>query len=93
MKPVSPVIPGLDLSECVYAADQPQYQPLPAFRCVNGKVLTRWTLDAEEIARVVEQGYIYLAVNTFNQPLQPVLLTTVPPDAIEYVDEGSQSVQ
>jgi len=60
MKPVSPIIPGVELSEVVYAADQSQYQPLPAFRCVNGKILTRWELTPDEIALVVENGYIFL---------------------------------
>lgn len=86
MKPVSPVIPGVEMDEVVYAADQPEYQPLPAFKCINGKILTRWELTDGEKRLVTEQGYIYLAVNTFNQPLQPVFLSATPPDSIEYVD-------
>lgn len=86
MKPVSPVIPGVEMDEVVYAADQPEYQPLPAFKCVNGKILTRWEMSAEEKRLVAEQGYIYLAVSTFNQPLQPVYLSATPPDSIDYVD-------
>lgn len=74
------------MDEVVYAADQPEYQPLPAFKCVNGKILTRWELDDEEKRLVVEQGYVYLAVSTFNQPLQPVYLSATPPDSIKYVD-------
>jgi hypothetical protein len=74
------------MDEVVYAADQPEYQPLPAFKCVNGKILTRWELTDEEKRLVTEQGYIYLAVNTFNQPLQPVYLSATPPDCIDYVD-------
>lgn len=74
------------MDEVVYAADQPEYQPLPAFKCVNGKILTRWELNEEEKRLVVEQGYLYLAVNTFNQPLQPVFLSATPPDSIDYVD-------
>jgi len=86
MKPVSPVIPGVLMDEVVYAADQPEYQPLPAFKCVNGKILTRWELTEEEKRLITEQGYVYLAVNTFNQPLQPVYLSATPPDSIDYVD-------
>lgn len=74
------------MDEVVYAADQPEYQPLPAFKCVNGKILTRWELDENEKRLVAEQGYVYLAVNTFNQPLQPVYLSAIPPDSIDYVD-------
>lgn len=86
MHPVSPVVPGVEMDEVIYAADQPQYQPLPAFKCVNGKILTRWELSEDEKRLVVEQGYLYLAVNTFNQPLQPVYLSATPPDSIDYVD-------
>jgi hypothetical protein len=76
----------MEIDEVVYAADQPQYQPLPAFKCVNGKVLTRWELTDEERKLIAEQGYIFLAVSTFNQPLQPVYLSATPPDSITYVD-------
>jgi|SRR5436190_21079684 hypothetical protein len=86
MKPVSPVIPGTDVDEVLYAADQPEYQPLPAFKCLDGKVLTRWEMTEAEKKLICEQGYIYLAVNTFNDPLQPVYLSARPPDLIETVD-------
>lgn len=86
MRPASPVIPGMEIDEVIYAADQPQYQPLPAFKCVNGKILTRWELTEDEKKLVCEQGYLYLAVSTFNQPLQPVYLSATPPGSIEYVD-------
>jgi hypothetical protein len=88
MQPVSPVIPGReDIDEVVYAAEgQPQYRPLPAFKCLDGKILTRWEFTSEEKQLISEQGYIYLAVSTFNQPLQPVLLAATPPDNIETVD-------
>jgi hypothetical protein len=94
MQPVSPVIPGSDIDEVVYAAEgQPQYRPLPAFKCLDGKILTRWEMSEEEKRIVFEQGYIYLAVSTFNQPLQPVMLAVTPPDNIQTVDwdEARQS--
>lgn len=94
MKPVSPVIPGIDATEVVYAANQPQYRPLPALRFLDGTILTRWELAEEEKQQVLEQGYIYLAVNTFNQPLQPVMIMVTVPDMskAEYVEmpEGTQ---
>ncbi|HEY6244561.1 MAG TPA: hypothetical protein VIX17_11465 [Pyrinomonadaceae bacterium] len=93
MQPVSPVIPGTDIDEVVYAADQPQYRPLPAFKCLDGKILTRWQMSEAEKKLICEQGYIYLAVSTFNEPLQPVMLAATPPDNIETVDweEARQS--
>lgn len=86
MKPVSPVIPGMDVDEVVYAAEQPEYQPLPAFKCLNGKILTRWEMSDQERKLVAEQGYVYLAVDTFNAPLQPVYVSARPPDVIETMD-------
>jgi hypothetical protein len=86
MKPVSPVIPGSDIDEVVYAAEQAEYQPLPAFKCLDGRILTRWEMSEAEKKLVCEQGYIYLAVSTFNEPLQPVYLSARPPDVIETVD-------
>jgi hypothetical protein len=86
MRPVSPVIPGKAVTEVVYANDQPQYQPLPCFKCLDGKILTRWEMSEQERKLIAEQGYIYLAVDTFNEPLQPVYLSARPPDVIESVD-------
>jgi hypothetical protein len=94
MQPVSPVIPGVDATEVIYAADQPQYRPLPALRCLDGTILTRWEFTEEEKQQVLEQGYIYLAVNTFNMPLQPVIIMVTAPDIskAEYVEmpEGTE---
>ena len=92
MQPVSPVIPGINATEVTYANDQPQYRPLPAIRCLDGKILTRWEFTEDEKRQILEQGYIYLAVHTFNDPLQPVLLSTTPPDVIklEEMPEGAE---
>lgn len=35
----------------------------------------KWQLSPEELERVKETGTIHLSMQTFNQPLQPVLLT------------------
>lgn len=40
MEPVSPVIPGQEQPEVVYAKDQPQYRPLPSVKNAQGDVLT-----------------------------------------------------
>lgn len=74
MKPVSPVIPGINLPEVVFAKDQPEYIPLPAFKTGDGMVITRWSLTWRERIRVLFSGSIWLSVLTFNGPLQPVKL-------------------
>lgn len=62
----------------VFAKDQPEYVPLPAMKVPNdpqGLIITKWQLSPEELERVKETGTIHLSMLTFNQPLQPVLLT------------------
>lgn len=83
MEPVSPVIPDVDSPEVVYAKDQPEYLPLPAIKREDGAILTRWMLTEQEKQQILEQGYIYLEVLTFNKPLQPLRLSTEAP--AEYV--------
>ncbi len=72
MKPATPVIPGLTLPEVVYAKDQPEYIPLPAYRTDDGLVVTRWRLSWLERLRVLVSGSVWLSILTYNKPLQPV---------------------
>lgn len=80
MHPVSPVVPSADADEVVYAKGQPEYVPLPSLKTKDGLVLTRWSVNESERQQILEQGYVYLVVNTFNQPLQPLMMTTYVPD-------------
>ena len=73
MKPVE--FPGVNV---IFAKDQPEYMPLPAMKIPNdpqGLIITKWQLSPEELERIIETGTIHLSMLTFNQPLQPVLLT------------------
>ena len=87
MSPASPVVPGAQLAETVYAKDQPEYQPLPVFRFDDGTVLTRWRLTFWERLRVLWTGNVYLWQLTFNRPLQPVMLEASKP-ALESLPKG-----
>ena len=80
MKPVTPIIPGIELPEIVFAKDQPEYIPLPAFRDDGGAVLTRWSLTWGERIRVFLSGNLWLTVLTFGRPLQPLKLEAIPPN-------------
>lgn len=82
MHPLSPVIPTADADEATYAKDQPEYIPLPSIKTPDGVILTRWSVNEEEKRQIVEQGYVYLLVNTFNQKLQPVMLITYVPEGM-----------
>jgi len=65
----------------VIAEDQPEYQPLPAFRYndTDGTIACCWKLTFWERIQVLLSGRIWHRVLTFNQPLQPQLLTVGKP--------------
>ena len=86
MSPVSPVIPGKKDHEVVYAKDQPQYLPLPAYRSAGGLVITRWRLSLFERIRVLMSGSVWLSILTFGHPLQPVKLQATCPEQEEGED-------
>jgi len=71
MKPVK-------FAECntIYAEHQEEYQPLPACRFRDGSLVTCWHLSLAERLRLLFSGKLWLNVLTFNQPLQPLFMTT-----------------
>lgn len=78
MKPIEPIECPMDdehnFVRVVFAENQPQYQPLPAIKTMDGRVITEWELTAEELAQIMESGRLRLTILTFGQPLQPVKL-------------------
>lgn len=75
----------------VVAKDQPQYRPMPAHKLkddVSGRVVFCWKLTPEEIEAVVKTGEIWHTVMTFNQPLQPQLLTVEKPELPQQENKG-----
>jgi hypothetical protein len=46
----------------------------------RGVVVTLWKFTWRERLQLALAGRLYLTVNTFNQPLQPVKLTLQPPE-------------
>jgi len=79
MKAITPIVPGHELPTITFAANQPEYNALPAFRDSDGTVITRWKLSFRERLRILLHGDLWLWVLTFNNPLQPVVLETTPP--------------
>ena len=66
------------LSETDIEINDIEEEKTPAMKVQNdpqGLVITKWQLSPEELERVKETGTIHLSMLTFNQPLQPVLLT------------------
>lgn len=56
---------------CIYAENQPEYLPLPAFKTDDGEVVSCWKLNLAERLAVALTGRIWWSVLTFNRPLQP----------------------
>lgn len=66
-----------DAVRVVFAANQPQYDPLPAAIDAKGLVMTEWEFSAEDLAVILNGGRLRLWLWTFRQPLQPVQLEVV----------------
>lgn len=64
---------------CVYAKDQPEYLPLPAHKKQDGEVISCWKLNDKEIENIIKDKKLYISLLTFNQPLQPILISTTNP--------------
>ena len=64
----------------VYAEDQPQYLPLPSYRTPDGRVVSAWQPSANELELLKNGVPVYLTLHTFNEPLQPIMMTVGPPD-------------
>ena len=79
MDPIEPKAESFRLpfgtTRVVYAEDQPQYKPLPSLRTPDGRVVSQWRPTAEELAALNRGQPITLVNHTYNDPLQPILLT------------------
>jgi hypothetical protein len=92
MKPVSPVVPGLELREVVLAKDQPEYIPLPAAPVDDGhRIVTRWKLSLAERLRILFTGNLWLSVLTLGKPFPPVLLETENPSRYIHIHPDSNT--
>lgn len=58
----------------IYAAEQPEYEPLPCIKTPDGKVVSQWKPTEEELKRLFDGEPLTLIILTFNQKLQPVSL-------------------
>jgi hypothetical protein len=75
MKPVE-----FSQQNVVFAKDQPQYMPLPAFVSSNGSLVTScWRMTWGERLRNLITGRVYVSLLTFGQPLQPQIISIKPP--------------
>jgi hypothetical protein len=68
-------------SNVVFAKDQKQYDPLPAFRD-KVQAVSCWELTEDEMAEINKTGVVWLSQLHHGQPLQPVRLDTLQPLAV-----------
>lgn len=67
----------------VFAEHQKEYIPLPAHRFkddTQGRIACCWHLTWKERLSLLFRGKIWHQILTFNQPLQPQLLSTDKPE-------------
>jgi hypothetical protein len=59
---------------CVFAENQPEYQPLPALKINDkyGSVITCWKMSFKERIRAFITGKIWISEASFNKPLTPI---------------------
>lgn len=58
----------------IFGKNQEGIQPLPAIINQDGRVITCWQLTDEEIEIIKKSKCLFIGVETFNQPLQPLYL-------------------
>lgn len=68
----------------IYAENQPEYQPLPAFKndSPQGEVVSCWGLTFRERLRIFITGKLWVSLLTFNKPLTPSYFTTKKSDVL-----------
>lgn len=68
----------------VFAKDQPEYQPLPAYRIDSpkGEVVSCWKLSFRERLRLLFTGKLWIQLLSFNQALTPQYPTTIKSEVI-----------
>lgn len=92
MQPISPVIPGNEEFEVVYAANQPEYIPLPVLR-TEMSLLSRWRLTEAERKHIADGGDLFVCVLHFGEPLRPLLpIADTPENAMRILVETESAI-
>lgn len=82
MKPIT-----FPQSNVVYAKDQPEYLPLPAYRD-EAQTISLWRLSWRERLTVLVRGRLWLRQMNFGRSLQPQRIQVESPFAVEVEDTG-----
>jgi len=67
----------IKFKECnvTFAEDQQEYLPLPAHRTKDGEVTSCWKMNFKERIKALFTGKIYIQLLTFNQGLNPQIVS------------------
>ncbi len=67
--------------ECnvILAMGQDEYEPLQAYRAPDGQTICAFRLSAPELEEIAKTRTLWISVLTFNQPFQPIGLSTLCP--------------
>jgi hypothetical protein len=63
-----------DIREANYAELQDEYQTLPSLVTNDGRVVSQWMPDPNDLILLNNGVPVTLAIHTFNGPLQPIQL-------------------
>jgi hypothetical protein len=76
MKPISPVVSGLEPYEIHFGVEQPEYEPLPALRTKGPHydVMSRWQPTDEERKLIAAGADIYVTQRTFGNSYQATVV-------------------
>ena len=68
----------------VFAKDQPEYLPLPAFKneSPQGEVVSCYKLSWKERLYILVTGKLWISVLSFNKPLTPQYLSVYKSDVL-----------
>lgn len=59
----------------VYGKDQDGVEPLPVCKFDNGEVVSCWQLSWKEMFKLLFRRKIWVSVQTYNKPLQPICVS------------------
>ena len=70
----------------VYAKDQPEYLPLPAYKTEDGEITSCWKLTFREKLSVLFHGKIWINLMTFNRGLSPQRPYAIKPEYLSKME-------
>ena len=81
---ISPELVPVGSHPVIKGVNQAHVLPLPSIHTPSGTVITRWALSDAERRRIFAGDDIFVAIRTYNQPLQPLIVSV---GACDYRDE------